>query len=100
MNLYSRSVLLLAWVTVALADSQPGAPSDGQAPPARAAAAESVARRSPRPCTVRVLALNFDPVLRNHGNVRLSRFMKWNDPKEAIHNNMNMCVVRYDGHME
>jgi hypothetical protein len=20
--------------------------------------------------------------------------------KEAIHNNMNMCVVRYDGHME
>src|SRR5690349_17861037 len=31
-------------------------------------------------CTVRIVAINYDPILREHGGVRLSRFMKWNDP--------------------
>ena len=31
-------------------------------------------------CTIRILAVNYDPILREHGGVRLSRFMKWNDP--------------------
>src|SRR5687767_15917543 len=32
-------------------------------------------------CPIRVLAVNYDPILREHGNVRLSRFMKWNDAR-------------------
>src|SRR4051794_8221942 len=31
-------------------------------------------------CAVRIVAVNYDPILREHGGVRLSRFMKWNDP--------------------
>jgi hypothetical protein len=40
-------------------------------------------------CRVRVLAVNYDPVLTNHGGVRLSRHMKWNDPRPMTTNLMS-----------
>jgi hypothetical protein len=39
-------------------------------------------------CVVRVLVINYDPILRQHGDVRLSRFMKWNDPQRMTTNLM------------
>jgi hypothetical protein len=68
-------------MTIAAVGTQDGGRLD--APPRRpqAAVAQPAARLALKSHTVRVLALNFDPVLRNHGNVRLSRFMNWNDPR-------------------
>ncbi len=37
-----------------------------------------------------LLIVNYDPVLREHGGVKLSRFMKWNDPRPMTTN-----LVRY-----
>lgn len=37
-------------------------------------------------CVVRVIVVNYDPTLRQHGNVPLSRFMKWNDPHRMTTN--------------
>src|SRR5436190_17005887 len=41
---------------------------------------------------VRVIVVDYDPILREHGNVRLSRFMKWNDPRAMTTN-----LMRYLG---
>src|SRR5689334_16246517 len=30
--------------------------------------------------TIKVVVLNYDPILREHGNVRLHQYMKWFDP--------------------
>lgn len=30
---------------------------------------------------INLLVVNFDPVLHEHGNVRLSQYSKWNDPR-------------------
>jgi hypothetical protein len=35
---------------------------------------------------VRLLVVNYDPVLGQHGNLRLSRLMKWNDPRRMTTN--------------
>lgn len=35
---------------------------------------------------VRVLVINFDPVLRTRGNVRLRQYLKWNDPRPMTTN--------------
>ena len=35
-----------------------------------------------------LLVVNFDPVLTNHGNARLSRHLKWNDPRPMTTNLM------------
>ena len=40
------------------------------------------------PVRVRVLAVNYDPVLRGKGELRLSRFMKWNEPRSMTTNLM------------
>lgn len=39
-------------------------------------------------CRVRVLVVNYDPVLQGQGGVRLSRFMKWNEPRAMTTNLM------------
>ena len=41
-------------------------------------------------CTVRILVINYDPILTN--GVRLSRYMKWNDPRPMTTN-----LMRYLG---
>ena len=43
-------------------------------------------------CTVRIVAINYDPILREHGGVRLSRHMKWNDARAMTTN-----LMRYLG---
>lgn len=35
-----------------------------------------------RPITIKVIVLNYDPILRTKGNQRLSRFMGWHDPRQ------------------
>ena len=42
--------------------------------------------RDPERCVIRLLVLNYDPVLRQQGNVRLSRHFKWNDPRPMTTN--------------
>jgi hypothetical protein len=39
--------------------------------------------------TIPLLVLNCDPVLKDHGGVRLSRFLKWNDPRVLTTNLIN-----------
>lgn len=53
-----------------------------------AALVANAASRDTNVCVVRVLAVNYDPILREHGNVRLSRHMKWNDPRPMTTNLM------------
>lgn len=38
---------------------------------------------------IRVLVVSYDPILRNHGNVRLSRYMKWHDPRDLTRKVVN-----------
>src|SRR5687768_17375687 len=37
-------------------------------------------------CLVRVVVVNYDPILKEHGGLRLSRYMKWNDPRTITTN--------------
>src|SRR5262245_4546013 len=60
---------------------------------------------------LRVIVINFDPILKTRGNLRLHEYMKWSDPwaltdkmvedaKVASHGYVNYCVVDkldYDG---
>jgi hypothetical protein len=43
-------------------------------------------------CTVRILAVNYDPILRERDNVRLRAHMKWNEPRTMTTN-----LIRYLG---
>src|SRR5213594_2840640 len=36
--------------------------------------------------TINLLVLGYDPILHDHGGVKLSRFMKWNDPRSMTTN--------------
>src|SRR5215210_6903714 len=40
--------------------------------------------------TINVLIVNYDPVLREQGGVRLQKFLKWNDPRPMTTN-----LIRY-----
>jgi hypothetical protein len=46
-----------------------------------AAPAQRVAQHDSDTRTMKVIVLNYDPILRQHGSVRLRQFMKWNDPR-------------------
>jgi hypothetical protein len=56
----------------------------------QAVAAESKALSSPRrdtdSRTIKLIVINYDPVLRQNGGVRLREFMKWNDPRPMTTN--------------
>jgi len=39
-------------------------------------------------CTIKLLVLNFDPVLTNHGGLGLRQHLKWNDPRPMTTNLM------------
>lgn len=56
--------------------------------PAVAALLLSVSAASPASnhCPVRIIVVNYDPVLKEHGGVRLSRYMRWNDPRAMTTN--------------
>ena len=54
------------------------------------AAAAPVVMPDPGQRTVKLLVLNYDPVLREHGGVRLQRHLKWNDPRPMTTN-----LIRY-----
>jgi hypothetical protein len=44
----------------------------------------------PSRSTGKIIVLNYDPILRQHGGVRLQKFMKWNDPRPMTTN-----LIRY-----
>ena len=50
--------------------------------------AAPAAQRDTNICTLKLLVVNFDPVLTNHGGVRLRQHLKWNDPRPMTTNLM------------
>jgi hypothetical protein len=50
--------------------------------------------------TKRVLVMNFDPILENHGNLRLNQFMGWNDPHGLNTNYLNDLGAASGGYVQ
>lgn len=50
--------------------------------------------------TKRVLVVNFDPILENHGNLRLHQYMGWNDPRLLNTNYLNDLTAASDGYVQ
>jgi hypothetical protein len=48
----------------------------------------------------RVLVMNFDPILENHGNQRLNQFMGWNDPRVLNTNYLNDLTDASGGYVQ
>src|SRR5690349_1425955 len=46
--------------------------------------------RDTQPRPLNLIVINYDPVLTNHGDVRLSRHLKWNNPRPMTTN-----LIRY-----
>ena len=46
----------------------------------------SLAPRDTASHQIKIIVLNYDPILRRHGAVRLREFMKWNDPRRMTTN--------------
>ena len=63
-----------AWLLIGLSLCGHAAESGNGLP--RATPARDTAHR-----VIKVLVIDYDPILKDHGNVRLSRFLKWNDPR-------------------
>ena len=49
-----------------------------------------MASRDTQQRTLNLIVVNYDPVLRGQGNVRLSRHLKWNNPRPMTTN-----LIRY-----
>jgi hypothetical protein len=59
------------------------------------------ARAEERPqITRRVLVMNFDPILENHGHVRLNQFMGWNDPHVLNANYLDDLTAASAGYVQ
>jgi hypothetical protein len=58
--------------------------------PATHAQVSPVVKPDTSSCTVRVLVINYDPILKDHGGVRLSHHLKWHNPRPMTTN-----LVRY-----
>jgi len=50
--------------------------------------------------TRRVLVMNIDPILENHGNLRLNQFMGWNDPRMLNTNYLNDLTAASGGYVQ
>jgi len=50
--------------------------------------------------TRRVLVMNFDPILENHGSLRLNQFMHWNDPRVLNTNYLNDLTAASGGYVQ
>ncbi len=50
--------------------------------------------------TKRVLVVNFDPILENHGNLRLHQYMGWNDPRPLNTNYLNDLTAASGGYLQ
>jgi len=48
----------------------------------------------------RVLVMNFDPILEDHGNLRLHQYMGWNDPRVLNTNYLNDLCAASGGYVQ
>jgi hypothetical protein len=44
--------------------------------------------------------MNFDPILENHGNLRLNQYMRWNDPRVLNTNYLNDLTAASGGYVQ
>jgi hypothetical protein len=65
--------------------------------PSELSAAPAV-QRDTNVCTLKLLVLNFDPVLTNHRGVRLRQHLKWNDPRPMTTNLMHYILEASGGY--
>jgi hypothetical protein len=61
-------------------------------------ASSAVRERDTNVCTVRVLVINYDPIVQN--GTRLSRHMKWNDPRLITTNLVSDLRACSGGHAQ